>query len=70
MADKFNTPLANLYQQMVDDGLVTPVAEAGRFRYPSVLKHINSFTTYGTVDITRIDALTGIARAELESGSK
>ena len=70
MAKKFNTPLAKLYQQMVERGEIAPVAEPGRFSYPSVLKHVPSFTTYGTVDFERTDVLTGMPLAELESGTK
>ena len=66
MAGKFDTPLANLYQEMVERGQVAPVAEPGRFRYPSALKVVPSFTTYGATTLSA----EGTALAELEPSSK
>jgi hypothetical protein len=34
------TPLANLYQHWVDQGLIVPAKTVGQFTYPSVLVHV------------------------------
>jgi hypothetical protein len=44
------TPLAELYQQLVDTGAIQPANEAGQFRYPSMRIVVPSVTTYGVHD--------------------
>ena len=59
------TPLAKLYQEMVDKGVIVPAqADSTRFVLPSVLLPFPSFTTYGVPIIREKDL-----RVELESGS-
>ncbi len=62
------TQLAQIYQQLVDAGLIVPIGEpAGQFRYPSVLVPVPTFTTYGVSD-TR--GLSEDLLAELERNIK
>ena len=67
MTEEHTTPLARLYQEMVDAGLITPVAEVGRFTYPSMRVRVPSATTYGLYD-TR--GLGEELRAQLERRSQ
>jgi hypothetical protein len=62
----YTTPLARLYQELVDAGTIVPVAEPGRFSYPSMRVHVPSVTTYGVCD-TR--GLGEELRAQLERGA-
>ncbi len=48
MSEQHTTPLARLYQEMVDAHLIVPVAEPGRFTYPSMRIRVPSVTTYDT----------------------
>jgi hypothetical protein len=67
MSDTQTTPLAKLYQEMVDSGTIAPVAEAGRFTYPSMRATVPSITTYGVTD-TR--GLQEDIRAQLERSAQ
>jgi hypothetical protein len=67
MSEQHPTPLAKIYQEMVDAGLIVPVAEAGRFIYPSMRVRVASATTYGVCD-TR--GLGEELRAQLERRSQ
>jgi hypothetical protein len=67
MSEQHTTPLAKRYQEMVDEGLIAPVAEAGRFTYPSMRVRVPSATTYGLTD-TR--GLGEELRAQLERRSQ
>jgi hypothetical protein len=54
-----NTPLANLYQRWVDQGLIVPAQTVGEFSYPSVLVHVPCITTTGVSTLAgmRVDSL-------------
>jgi hypothetical protein len=44
---QINTPLANVYQKWVDQGLIVPAQTVGHFTYPSVLVDVPSVTATG-----------------------
>jgi len=67
MTTSHTTPLANLYQELVDAGTITPASEPGRFSYPSMRVYVPSVTTYGVCD-TR--GLGEEARAQLERSAQ
>jgi hypothetical protein len=58
-----NTPLAKLYQEMVDHGVIVPPnKDSTQFLFPSLLNPVPSFTTYGVPILLEKDL-----RVELES---
>jgi len=44
------SPLGELYQKMIDEGLIIPSQEPPFFKMPSALKEIDSITTYSTCE--------------------
>lgn len=59
------TPLAKLYQEMVDRGVIVPVQrDSTQFVFPSLLAPVPSFTTYGVPIVEEKDL-----RVELESNT-
>ena len=59
------SPLAKLYQEMVDTGVIVPQGkDSTQFVFPSLLTPVPSFTTYGVPIIRERDM-----RAELESNT-
>lgn len=60
------TPLAKLYQEMVDRGVIVPLRpDSPQFVFPSLLAPVPSFTTYGVPIIEEKDL-----RVELESNTR
>jgi hypothetical protein len=62
-----NTPWAKKYQELVDSGLIQPVAAPGHFAYPSMFVQVPSITTNRTHEIERDQEAQG---AKLESDTQ
>ena len=67
MATVHTTPLAKLYQDLVDAGTIVPNPEPARFTFPSMRVYVPSVTTYGTHDLRGLEEET---RAQLEPGTQ
>ncbi len=62
MAEIYNTPIAKLYQSMIDNGVFVPVEVSSNFRYPSKVVHVATVATNGTVGG---DSTSGVSVAKL-----